>query len=121
MTSVLVVDDHPDAAMIMCTMLRALGYQANAVTSGQAVLPMVSHDTPNAVLLDIGLPDMSGYEIAHSIREKYGDSIALIAVTGWGEEADRARALAAGFDRFFIKPASCDEIRGAIDELVLRN
>lgn len=121
MTRVLVVDDHPDAAMIMCTMLRTLGYEASAITSGLAVLPSVLHDTPHAILLDIGLPDMSGYEVARSIRQTCGDSIALIAVTGWGEEADRARAFAAGFDHFFVKPASCDELRGAIDGLVLRN
>lgn len=72
---------------------------------------------PEIVLLDIGLPDMSGYEVAQSMRhEAWGKQLTLIAVTGWGQDSDKQRALAAGFDQHLTKPIDPARLKALLEE-----
>jgi CheY-like chemotaxis protein len=103
---VLVVDDNPDAAESMGTLLRLLGAEVHVVHSGTAALEAFESYRPSAVLLDIGMPDLDGYAVARHIRAATDTSnVLLIAMTGWGQEEDRRRAAEAGFNHHLVKPA----------------
>ena len=103
---ILVVDDHPDAAEIACMLLESFGHDCRAaVTGGDGLREAIGFE-PEVAILDIGLPDISGYEVARQLRARYGAAIYLVAVTGWGQPEDQERALAAGFDRHVLKPAT---------------
>lgn len=112
---VLVVDDHPDSADASCILLTLLGHEACAVTSGQQALVEVERWHPDVVICDIGLPDISGYEIARTIRSRHGTEMYLVALTGWAQPIDRVHALAAGFDRHLVKPASAEHMQAVMD------
>ena len=105
---ILVVDDHPDAARITCALLTALGHETRSATSGTLALAAVDSFPPDIVILDIGLPDVSGYDIARALRARFGPRLFLVAMTGWGQPEDVARAAAAGFDLHVLKPADAD-------------
>ena len=107
---VLVVDDNRDAADTLCMLLTAEGAQARVAGDGAQALAMIEGFAPTAVLLDIGMPGMSGYEVAREIRRRYQRPIVLVALTGWGQHHDRQRALAAGFDHHVVKPASLEDL-----------
>src|SRR4051794_41672270 len=98
---VLVVDDCPDNAESMAILLRLLGHEVATAAGGQAALRTARAWRPDAVLLDISMPGMSGYEVARQLRSMFKNNIALIAITANGFEEDRRRALEAGFDRHF--------------------
>ncbi|HEY8519448.1 MAG TPA: PAS domain S-box protein [Gammaproteobacteria bacterium] len=103
----LVADDNEDAADSLRMLLEAMGHDVLALYDGPAVLAAVESFRPDVVLLDIGMPHMSGYDLARELRAKSGDAgPALVAVTGWGQEADRQRALGAGFHHHFTKPVT---------------
>lgn len=102
---ILVVDDNRDAAMSLAIMLSIMGYVIHTVHDGEAAVAAAETFRPHVVLLDIGLPKMNGYEVARTIRqEAWGTAIHLIAVTGWGQDEDRARAAEAGMDLHLVKP-----------------
>jgi CheY-like chemotaxis protein len=102
---VLVADDDEDTVLTLTTLLRDEGYDARGVHRGAEVLQEVFNFAPDVVLLDIGMPQMSGYEVARTLRERYGSARpALIAVTGRSGPADRQQALAAGFEYHIAKP-----------------
>jgi PAS domain S-box-containing protein len=102
---VLVVDDNLDAADTLTTFLEMLGLQVRSVHDGPDALPAARAFGPDVVLLDIGLPGMDGYEVARALRaDPQVGRVRLIALTGWGAEEDRRRALAAGFDHHLTKP-----------------
>jgi CheY-like chemotaxis protein len=102
---VLIVDDNVDAATSLGMMLELKGHTVQTVHDGVAALNAVQSFSPEVVLLDIELPDMSGYEIAKRIRSNGdGESITLIALTGRGQHDDKERAREAGFDEHFTKP-----------------
>ncbi|MDB5856341.1 MAG: putative histidine kinase, hybrid [Ramlibacter sp.] len=102
---VLVVDDNLDAAETLATLLEMLGLQVRQAHDGTSVLAAALAFKPDVVLLDIGLPGMDGYEVAKALRaEPRLGRVTLIALTGWGAEDDRRRALAAGFDHHLTKP-----------------
>jgi CheY-like chemotaxis protein len=102
---ILVVDDHPDSVDIMCTFLRLLGHEAHGATTGAGALSAAATLEPTLVLLDIGLPDISGYEVARRLREDPRRRPYLTALTGLGQARDRLQAFAAGFDQHVTKPA----------------
>ncbi len=103
---VLVVDDNEDAAHSVALLLTQLGAEVRAVHSGFEALEAFRAAPPDIVLLDIGMPEMDGYETARRIRSTFPDHDAqIVALSGWGQETDRARAREAGFDRHLIKPA----------------
>src|ERR1700712_5466683 len=109
---VVVVDDHPDAAEITWMMLRAMGHICQSAVCGTQGLAIADKFHPDIVLLDIGMPDLSGYEVARKLRTTLGPTLYLAAVTGWGEAGDRERAFEAGFDHHVIKPASGAILQG---------
>jgi DNA-binding response OmpR family regulator len=113
---VLVVDDHPDAANIACILLTALGHECRSATCGRAGLEAAVEFRPELAILDIGMPDVSGYEVAVELRKRLGDNVFLVAMTGWGQPEDRARAFAAGFDRHVLKPADADILIRLIED-----
>jgi CheY-like chemotaxis protein len=102
---VLVADDNKDAADSLAMWLELAGHEVRVAHSGRAALSLAQAFRPDASLLDIGMPDMSGYEVAAELRrEPWGRRILLIALTGWGQDDDRRRAREAGFDRHLTKP-----------------
>ena len=112
---ILVVDDNVDAAMTLQLLLKSLGHEACAVYDGQQALSMALGFRPDVVLLDIGMPGLDGYEVARRLREiKRGEPLRIIAVTGWGQEADRTRSREAGFDVHLVKPVDPTVLTRAI-------
>lgn len=103
--SVLVADDSRDSADMLAMLLRHSGHEVHVAYSGDEALELVNRVRPAVALLDIGMPGLNGYELATRIRkEAWAGSVELVALTGWGQEQDRLRARAAGFDRHFVKP-----------------
>jgi YD repeat-containing protein len=100
---ILVVDDNRDAANTLARLLSNGGHQVQTKYDGASALEAINRFRPTVVLLDIGLPGMSGYEVARCIRNRSEDLL-LIAITGYGREDDRRCAAAAGFDHHFVKP-----------------
>lgn len=102
---ILVADDDNDTVLSLTALLREEGYEVRGVHRGGEVLDAVFNFAPDVVLLDIGMPQMSGYDVARTLRERYGSARpALIAVTGRAGETDRQQALAAGFEHHVAKP-----------------
>lgn len=102
---VLVVDDNQDAAISLCALLKLKGHTAHAVHDGPAALACLAEFNPQVVLMDIGMPGMNGYEVARVIRAlPEGEHLHLIALTGWGQKADKLNASEAGFDDHLTKP-----------------
>lgn len=109
---VLIVDDYPDAAEIACTLLSLLGHDCRAASCGKDALAEAVVFIPDVALLDIGLPDMNGYDLARSLRALLaGRSLYIAAVTGWGQAKDRAHAFEAGFDQHVLKPADVGKLQ----------
>ena len=120
---VLVVDDNRDAADMLAEMLSMSGFQSSVEYTGEAALRTVEARAPEAVLLDIGLPDTDGYQVCRRIRAMAGLSQpVLIAVTGWGQESDRELAHAAGFDAHLTKPTEPEAVIALLnDKLAARS
>jgi PAS domain S-box-containing protein len=109
---VLVVDDNADSAGTMAVLLRLWGHEARSAEDGEAALAIAKEFRPEAVLLDIGLPQIDGYEVARRLRALPElEGVLLIAMTGYGQEQDRRRARRAGFDHHLVKPADPEELR----------
>lgn len=111
---VLVVDDYPDAAEATCMLFTRLGHFCCSATSGERALDQARTFLPDVVILDLGLPDLSGYEVARTLRERHGRAVYLAALTGWGQPEDRVRAIDAGFDQHILKPATARILRDVI-------
>jgi CheY-like chemotaxis protein len=102
---ILIVDDNVDAADSIAMLLGMEGHQTRTVNTARAALLAAPEFKPEVVLLDIGLPEMDGYEVARRLRAQNGSHLMrLVAVTGYGQPADRRRAHAAGFDEHMVKP-----------------
>ena len=102
---ILVADDDADAVLSLTTLLRDEGYQVRGVHRGGEVLQAIFQFAPDVVLLDIGMPQMTGYDVARTLRERYGSARpALIAVTGRAADSDKQQARAAGFEHHVAKP-----------------
>lgn len=112
---ILVVDDNDDAAELLTLALSHAGYEVLVARDGPAALLVADAAVPRFVILDIGLPGMSGYEVAaHFRRDERFEGSVLIALTGWGTEQDRQRAMQAGFDLHLTKPVAADALRVAL-------
>ncbi len=117
--SVLVVDDNRDACESLAVRLRLSGYDVTTATSGPAALQLFPRVRPAAVLLDIGMPGMDGYEVAQRLRRDEAGRVAvLVALTGWGQENDKERARIAGFDAHFTKPVETDHLLAQLATLL---
>jgi signal transduction histidine kinase/CheY-like chemotaxis protein len=112
---VLVVDDNIDAARILARLLSADGHRVDVAHDGRKALEIAQVCAPEVVLLDIGLPELNGYEVASRIRSLAGlERVVLVALTGYGQAADRIRASAAGFDHHLVKPVDLEVVRDLI-------
>jgi PAS domain S-box-containing protein len=115
---VLVVDDNHDAAEVLAMLLESMGFEARAVDSGPAALAALSDYQPNVILMDIGMPGMSGYDVARHIREQpQYEHIKLVALTGWGQEKDRRLSRESGFDHHLTKPVDFKVLKSLITSL----
>jgi CheY-like chemotaxis protein len=117
---VMVVDDFPDAASITQVLLEARGYDVRIALSGSEALEVADEFDPDVVLLDLGLPDVSGFEIARVMRSRNpARRLYLAAVTGWSDDATRAQTAAAGFDAHLVKPTDRNKLDGVMREAAL--
>ncbi len=107
---VLVVDDNHDAADTLAMMVRLLGHETRAVYDPLSVETEVAGFAPEIVFLDVGMPGRSGYDVARALRDAHGDTLVIVAVTGWGQPEDRQRTLQAGFDHHLVKPPDIQAI-----------
>lgn len=112
---VLVIDDNEDAAISLTLLLEAQGHIVQTASDGKTGLRLAHDFSPEAIVLDIGLPDMNGYEVARLIRQQpSGRDKLIVALTGWGQETDRQAAKNAGFDLHFTKPVNLDDLLAAL-------
>jgi CheY-like chemotaxis protein len=112
---ILIVDDNADAADSLALLLQIDGHQTLAVYTSRDALVSAESFKPDIMLLDIGLPEMNGYEIARRLRAQPGSgAVRLIALTGYGQAGDQARARAAGFDDHLMKPVEWLELKRAL-------
>jgi two-component system, chemotaxis family, CheB/CheR fusion protein len=108
---ILIVDDNEDAAEMCATFLELAGQDVRRAYNGRSALALAEAFRPRVALLDIGLPDISGYEVARALRQApWATDLLLVAVTGWGQDQDKQRALEAGFDHHLTKPIEPDEL-----------
>ncbi|HEY2249597.1 MAG TPA: response regulator [Planctomycetaceae bacterium] len=113
---VLVVDDNKDAALCLSLMLRQLGHEARTAHDGVEALALAAEFCPDLVLLDIGMPNVNGYETCRRIRaESWGRTMTLVALTGWGQDDDRRRSQEAGFDEHLLKPVELAVLKRVLD------
>ncbi|CAI8887425.1 hybrid sensor histidine kinase/response regulator [Methylocaldum szegediense] len=108
---VLIVDDNRDAADSVARLLGMWGHETRIAHDGKTALDMYREYLPDVILLNIGLPDMDGYEVARCVREDDRRPAVLVAVTGYGQTEDRQRSMASGFDYHLVKPIAPDDLR----------
>jgi len=118
--SVLIVDDNRDAADLLGEALRTCGYAVAVAHTSFDALARLDSFHPDAALLDIGLPQLDGYQLARELHARL-PALPLIAVTGYGQAADRQRALEAGFAEHFVKPATITDVVATLENLVRSN
>jgi CheY-like chemotaxis protein len=112
---VLVVDDNPDAADALAMLVRGWGHDARAAYGGEQGLRVASEFGPEVCLLDLGMPLMSGFELAARLRgEPAAASVVLVAVSGFGDPETRRRAHESGFHHFLLKPSDLDRLRAIL-------
>jgi CheY-like chemotaxis protein/two-component sensor histidine kinase len=112
---ILVVDDNRDAADTLAMLLETLGATVEVAHGGQMALDVFDRFRPDTVLLDIGMPEIDGYEVARRIRLLPGrEDVMLVALTGWGQDQDYRQSRTAGFDHHLVKPPDIDELRDVL-------
>jgi signal transduction histidine kinase/ActR/RegA family two-component response regulator len=116
---VLVVDDDADIAELLSEALRIEGFQTAVEHDARAAIERWRTFDPHAAVLDVGLPELDGYELARVLRAEHGSDATLIAATGYGQQKDRLQAADAGFDCHFVKPVSVHELVLVLDERVV--
>jgi PAS domain S-box-containing protein len=115
---ILIVDDNFDSAESLATLLEITGNNTSMAHDGLAAIEAIEKQRPEVVLLDIGLPKLSGHEVCRRIRqESWGKEIIVIALTGWGQEEDRRKSKEAGFDGHLVKPVNHDELLKLLSSL----
>jgi len=109
---VLVVDDNEGAARVLTLLLQALGNEVRSAHDGLSAVEIAADFLPDVVLMDIGMPKLNGYDAARRIRQQpWGKKLVLAALTGWGQDDDKARTREAGFDFHFVKPLEVEILR----------
>lgn len=115
--NVMVVDDHAGIRMMLGRVLELKGMAVRLASDGRSAMQLLQQSIPDVMLIDIGLPDLNGFELARMIRSNpLWDGITLIAMTGYGQESDRKKSLAAGFEVHLVKPMDADDIIRVISE-----
>jgi CheY-like chemotaxis protein/two-component sensor histidine kinase len=118
--NVLVVDDNVDAARSLATLLKLTGNETHVAHDGMAAIEAAEKVRPDLILLDIGLPKLNGLEACRRIRqEPWGKSIIIVALTGWGQEADRRQSKDAGFNHHLVKPVNYNDLLKLLAESLL--
>lgn len=113
--SILVVDDNKDIVDTLSLLLETLGHRVSVASNGFRALDLVSRSMPDVAFVDIGMPDMTGHELAQALRQlPNGRQPLLVALTGWGTEQDRARSRDAGFDEHLTKPTQLVEVEAVL-------
>lgn len=115
---ILLADDHADSAASMSMMLRILGHEVATAARGDEAVDLVERFRPDVVILDIGMPVMDGYEACRQIRSRPGgEALHIVALTGWGQDEDRSKSRAAGFDHHLVKPVAPEDLVRLLDSL----
>ena len=113
---IVVVDDNQDAADMLADLLGSRGFAVRTAYNGADALQVLREYHPRIGILDIGLPDILGYDVAREARRELPDAVLLVAVSGWGAEKDVELAFQAGFDFHVTKPADPDDLIALIQE-----
>ena len=109
---ILIADDNQDAMETLKLLLEMDGHEIHTAPDGEAALALADRTTPEVMLLDLGMPGFSGFEVAARIRERsWGNEVMLIAITGWGQAEDRRRSLEAGFNHHLTKPIEFETLQ----------
>jgi CheY-like chemotaxis protein len=118
---VLVADDNRDAALSLGALLEMSDHEVLIAHDGEEALRIARQALPDAMILDIGMPRLTGDQVARAVRnEPWGRRVFLVAVTGWGEPEDKERASAAGFDHHLTKPIDVDELEKLLVDFAAR-
>ena len=118
---VLIADDNRDAADSLAMLLRLRGHEVHTAHDGHAALAAAASLAPDAAVIDLGMPGLSGLDVAGRIRgEPWGDGMLLVALTGWGQQDDRRRTADAGFDHHLVKPADPVELEQLLQSSPIR-
>lgn len=117
MATILIVEDHEDNRVVLKLWLEIVGHTVETAADGLSALAVAQARPPAIAIIDIGLPGLTGWEVARRLREAFGRRIGLIALTSLQSPADRAQSAAAGFDVHLVKPATGDDLFRAIDAL----
>lgn len=111
---ILVVDDDHDIVEVSSLLLAALGHECRTATTGRDALEVLDRFAPDIVILDIGLPDISGYELASLMRARVGQSVYLAALTGWNGADELAHMNEVGFNQSVLKPTDREKLRSIV-------
>ena len=118
---VLVADDNVDAAQTLAFVLKLSGYEVYVAHSGKEALAIGARERPDVAILDIGMPDMTGYETARRIRQEvWGRRALLLALTGWGQDEDKEKSKASGFDFHLTKPVDLPELERLLAAFLIK-
>jgi PAS domain S-box-containing protein len=111
---ILVIEDNDDGREMLGGLLRAAGHEVREAATGTEGIAMAGELAPTVVLIDIGLPDLDGYEVGRRLRQRLGSRVRLVALTGYGQPQDRARSAEAGFDEHVVKPVDPSKLAGIL-------
>lgn len=116
--TILIVDDNETAAQSLARLLELRGHRVGVTYSGLGGIDKARQQQPDIVILDIGLPDIDGYQVARALRSDSSFSSALIALTGYGQDSDKERSMEAGFDQHLTKPIGLKELEKAFKKVL---
>lgn len=115
---ILIVDDLHDSALSLALLVQRLGHTAEFVTDSRQALEVARRVRPELAFLDIGMPGIDGYALARMLRQEFGfEALRLVAITGWGGNADRAESRRAGFDAHVTKPADPEIVESILQTI----
>ncbi len=114
---ILVIEDHDDGREMLSTTLGLYGHDVFEAATGEAGIELAMRHGPDVILIDIGLPDLDGYQVGQRLRQKLGASVYLVALTGYGQPKDRALSQQAGFDAHLVKPVDPPTLAAILEEL----
>ena len=114
---ILIVDDEPHSASALAMLLQAHGHVSHVASDGQQACDSAEDLRPEVILLDLSLPDLSGYDVCRHIRSQdWTTNPFIVAVTGWGQQSDRQRTQEAGFDLHLVKPIDPEELLRVLNQ-----
>jgi CheY-like chemotaxis protein len=116
---ILLVDDNADMTEMMAMWLQASGHDTASANDGLAAIELAGHFAPDVAFIDIGLPSIDGHEVGRRLRARLQSSVALIAMSGYGQEEDRARSRLAGFDDHMVKPVLPERLEQVLTQIAL--